>query len=384
MSETKSRAVKPHEVKPHHDTKPAEVKPHAVKPAAPAQAEAPAADPKAGPSAAQSAPRLIAELKVSGHLMTLDAGLFCIFNAPGSAAPDQASGLPGVRLSLPPGPMFRPDAVTISGFRDDGWLGGWNGAALVRITRGPAQILVTIYQAPNSTAEAPRLQVLRLTDSANLPVTAQAPNMAPAAPVPIPGLTPAPPPPTPARPAAQAPAPAKPPAPVAAMPQNTPASAPAADAAKNAEMIAHIQGRGDVLAKLGEWMGEPGSQRWVEGFALAPRGKLGANDIEYQAVLGRGWLSPWAEGGQYCGSRGMSLPILGLRVRLRGEAAERYDCQVEASFVDGTRVGPLDNGEPCQATSLSPLEAFHIKLVPHADTVAGKPSVKHRAARPKR
>jgi hypothetical protein len=133
-------------------------------------------------------------------------------------------------------------------------------------------------------------------------------------------------------------------------------------------------------------MGEPGSQRWVEGFALAPRGKLGPNDIEYQAVLGRGWLSPWAEGGQYCGSRGMSLPILGLRVRLRGEAAERYDCRVEASFVDGTKIGPLDNGEPCQAASLSPLEAFHIKLVPHAEHAAPpreKPAAKPKA-KPKR
>jgi hypothetical protein len=330
----------------------------------------------------QQGQKLIAELKVSGHLMTLDAGLFCIFNAPGSAAPDQASGLPGVRISLPPGPMFRPDAITITSFRDDGWIGGWNGAALVRVTRGPAQILVTIYQSPTSSAEAPRLQVLRLTDSGNLPAGVPGQPPAPVVPVPLPAPAAAPPP----RPVV--PPPIKPAAPAAAS-QNTPAAAPASsDEAKTAEMIAHIQSRGDVLAKLGEWMGEPGSQRWVEGFALSPRGKLGPNDIEYQAVLGRGWLSPWAEGGQYCGSRGMSLPILGLRVRLRGEAAEHYDCQVEASFVDGTKVGPLDNGEPCQAASLSPLEAFHITLVPHKDASAPatpeKPKAKPRAAKPKR
>jgi len=401
VSETKSRTVKPHAakvpfgkspiIKPAsakaHEAKAHEAKVHEAKvpePAAP-EPKAPAANPPASPQAGQ---RLIAELKVSGHLMTLDSGLFCIFNAPGSAAPDQGSGLPGVRISLPPGPMFRPDAVTITSFREDGWLGGWNGAALVRVTRGPAQILVTIYQAPNSTAEAPRLQVLRLTDSANLPAGTQPPAMAPSAPVPMPGLPLAP------AAAAPAPAPVRPPPPVAAAkpaapppmpaaPQNTPSGVPVpGEAAKTAEMIAHIQGRGDVLAKLGEWMGEPGSQRWVEGFALAPRGKLGPNDIEYQAVLGRGWLSPWAEGGQYCGSRGMSLPILGLRVRLRGEAAERYDCQVEASFVDGTRIGPLDNGEPCQAASLSPLEAFHVKLIPHAEPA--KPAAKSKATKPKR
>jgi hypothetical protein len=136
--------------------------------------------------------------------------------------------------------------------------------------------------------------------------------------------------------------------------------------------VAHIAARGDVLAKLGEWMGVPGSQRWIEGFAIAPKKIIGPADIEYQAVLGRGWLSPWAEGGQFCGSRGMSLPILGMRARLRGEAAEKFDCVVEASFVDGSRVGPLDNGEPAQAESLAALEAFKIALVPRVAEPAPK------------
>jgi hypothetical protein len=320
---------------------------------------------------AQKSPApVVTELKVSANLMTLDSGLFCIFNAPGSPLPDPATGLPGVRISAPPGPVFRPDAVTITGFRDDGWLGGWNGAALVRVTRGPAQVLVTIYQAPNSTGDAPRLQVLRLAESAALPPLAVPQQAAGAQPQALPR------PPAANQGAANQGAPrqvaaAQPVAgPVANdAPRDTPAGTAqsAADAAKAAEIVAHVQGRGDVLCRLGEWMGAPDSKQWIEGFAVAPKGAVGPGDIEYQAVLGRGWLSPWAEGGQFCGSRGMSLPILGLRMRLRGEAAERFDCVVSASFVDGTKVGPLDNGEPCQAESMSPLEAFNITLVPRTD-----------------
>ncbi len=293
--------------------------------------------------AAAPAQKLVTELKVSANLMTLDSGLFCIFNAPGSPLPDPASGLPGVRVSVPTGPVFRPDAITITGFRDDGWLGGWNGAALVRVTRGPAQILVTIYQAPNSKAEPPRLQILRLAEAGALPPLGRAPAAVATAAAP------------PQAASAGAPPPAKPaPAPAASPPS------------KSGEIVAHVQGRGDVTTSLDDWMGEPGSKRWVEGFSVSPKGPVGPGDIEYQAVLGRGWLSPWAEGGQYCGSRGMSLPILGLRMRLRGEAADRFDCIVQASFVDGTEVGPSDNGEPCQAESLAPLEAFRIKLVPRS------------------
>ncbi len=119
------------------------------------------------PDAAANAPaggqNRVTELKVSGHLMTLDTGLFCVFQVPGSTAPNDRSGLPGVRISMPPGAAGRADAVSISTFRDDGWLDGHDAAALVRVAKGPAQVLVTVYQAPAAPPEsAPRLQVMRL------------------------------------------------------------------------------------------------------------------------------------------------------------------------------------------------------------------------------
>ena len=311
------------------------------------------------PVSPASAARGVVELKVSGHLTTFDAGIYCIFNPPGSPAPEPATGLPGVRVSLPPGQASHPEVVTISTFREDGWLGGWNGAALVRVARGPAQLLVTIYQLPNHSGDAPKLQILRLLEGHQLPgQAARAPVRAPAV--------------------AAAPAPAAAAGPAAAAAaQSSPAGGTAADTA-NAEIVAHVQTRGDVAAKLADWVGTPGSKHWIEGFALSPKQTVGPDDIEYQAVLGRGWLSPWAEGGQFCGSRGMSLPILGLRVRLRGEAADSYDCAVAATFVDGTEIGPLDNGEPCQAESLAPLEAFRIGLRPRG---AAEPAPKKAAAK---
>jgi hypothetical protein len=83
-------------------------------------------------------------------------------------------------------------------------------------------------------------------------------------------------------------------------------------------------------------------------------------------VLGRGWLSPWVEAGQYCGSRGMALPLLGLRLRLQGKAAEQYDITCSASFIDGTSAGPVGDDETCESESLAPLEALQISLIPKA------------------
>ena len=257
----------------------------------------------------------VSELQVSAHLMTLETGLFCIFQTPGSAPPDLATGLPGVRITPAPGVAGRSEAVSVSTFREDGWLNGT--AALVRVTDGAAQVLVTIYQHKGMDA-APRLQVLRLNgepNAASAAVDSQQKVLAEAGPPP--------------------------------------------------EVVAHIQRMGDVGCALGDWLGVKGSGQWVEGFGLGPTNGVAPEDIEYQAVLGRNWLSPWVDGGKFCGSRGMALPLLGLKVRLKGAAAKAYTCSYSATFVDGSAVGPVGNGEPCEAESLAALEAFQIRVTPN-------------------
>jgi hypothetical protein len=199
-------------------------------------------------------PNRITELKVSGHLMTLDAGLFCVFQSGSGAVAKDGSGLPGVRISPPPR-TDGADKVSISSFREDGWLGGRDDAALVRVAAGPAQILVTIYQSPAHGADsAPRLQVLRLTPDSRS-VTPLAPEQ-----------------------------------PVAT---SAPATPDEAGFPKDADTVAHVQRTGDVTGQVGEWIGKPGSKLWIEGFGFLPQSGIAVADLEYQAVLGRGWMSPW-------------------------------------------------------------------------------------------
>jgi hypothetical protein len=142
---------------------------------------------------------------------------------------------------------------------------------------------------------------------------------------------------------------------------------------------------GDVGCMLGEWIGTKGSRQWVEGFGMAPATGIAPDDVEYQAVLGRDWLSPWVESGKFCGSRGMALPLLGLRVRLKGAAAKEYDCSYSATFIDGTEIGPVSSGEACEAESLAALEAFQIVMRPRSISAAPiKSAVATRSATPSR
>ncbi len=290
------------------------------------------------PGAQTSAQNRVAELKVTGHLMTLDTGMFCIFQAPGSPAANERSGLPGVRISLPPGPAGRPEAVQISTFRDDGWMNSNDAAALIRVAEGPAQVLVTVYQSPSAPPDAaPRLQVMRLGTEPRAALQAAARAAAVAMPA-------------------------------------------------DADVVVHVQRTGDVPGKIGEWVGTRGSRLWIEGFGLTPRNGLKLEDIEYQAVLGRGWLSPWIEGGKFCGSRGMALPLLGLNVRLKGNAAKTHECSYSATFVDGSAIGPVPAGETCEAESLAALEAFQLVIHGRSDTAArsGRAKLEPAPGRPAR
>ena len=264
----------------------------------------------AAPGPGAPAVEMLGELKVTAHLMSLPPGLFCILHEPASG---QRAGLPAIRISLPPEPG---GAVQIAGFRPDGWLGAGGDAVLVRVTEGASPVLVTIYQSPNEPAEAaPKLQVRQILGGGE------------------------------ARPAAPAPQPGAP---------------------ERLDVLAHLQGSGDRGAKFGGWVGERGGGQWIEGFAIAPLEGFEPGDLSYQAVLGRGWLSPWVEAGQYCGSRGMALPLLGFRIRLQGAAAEAFELSASASFVDGTRCGPVGSDATCEGASLAPLEAMSITLTPRA------------------
>jgi hypothetical protein len=283
----------------------------------------------------------VTELRVTGHLMTLETGVFCVYQAPGSVLGHDETGLPGVRISLPPGLAGNPDAVSISTFRPDGWLSGRDAAALVRVSEGPAQVLVTVYQSPSQGPDgAPRLQVLRLSSDAGAP----------------------------------------------AAPRGNGAIANAG-AVEPPYVVAHVQRTGDLGARIGDWLGTRGSKLWIEGFAIVPPEGMAPEDIEYQAVLGRGWNSPWMEGGKFCGSRGMALPLLGIRARLKGDAARTHVLRYAATFVDGTEVGPIEEGESCEAESLAALESLQVLLDPRdgaAAPAAGPPvrSQKPAAGKP--
>jgi hypothetical protein len=138
-------------------------------------------------------------------------------------------------------------------------------------------------------------------------------------------------------------------------------------------LLVHIEEHGDLTAQGGQWAVAPGrAGRSVEGFAIMPGGDVPADQLEYQALLGQDWTSPWTPGGDFCGSRQMALPLLGVRVRLRGAAEKNYRCEVWGRYAGG-EVVHVENGELCRNAAGTPLEGLRIALLPKTEPAGAPP-----------
>jgi hypothetical protein len=256
-------------------------------------------------------------LEATAQLLTFAPGLYAVdFLVPRSATTDSGLRLPCARLEpVPPAPNATGRCF-VSVMAEGGWLSGADQPSFVRAVGGTAGVLLTIYTVSGEIAP-PEIRIRR--------VQADATNGAPSL---------------------VASGPTKPPAVPAVM------------------QIVHVQGVGDVQAPGDQWAGRPGSGRQIEGFAVMPDGVvMRPEDIEYQAIMGDQWNTPWVRGGGFCGSRGMGLPLLGFRVRLLGALAETFSCCYLGSFCNKGVSGPVRAGAGCESDG-AVLEALRIVIAP--------------------
>jgi len=89
--------------------------------------------------------------------------------------------------------------------------------------------------------------------------------------------------------------------------------------------------------------------------------------VLYQIIQHDRQESDWVEGGGFAGTRGQTKPVLGFRLRLRGDAAVTHRCTYEATFIDGSTSGPRGDGEMAMASGFTPLEALRVVIRPRGD-----------------
>jgi hypothetical protein len=186
----------------------------------------------------------------------------------------------------------------------------------------------------------------------------------------------------------------------AVAPATLSAALPAAEAAPAAletpanelplRVTAHVRTRGDMIFSNAPWAGRVAPGLWIESFAVRPLDGFTAQEIEYKALTGSGFETPWLSDEAMCGTKGMGTPLVGFAVRLKrnGATPVSYDCEYSGYFKSGLTVGPLRNGAPCRSTVANdPLEGIQLRLalratsnVPAKDASPLAPEERQRTA----
>ncbi len=137
-------------------------------------------------------------------------------------------------------------------------------------------------------------------------------------------------------------------------------------------LICHVARKGDVAVAGGSWIGGPGAPTVIEGVTVhwdAPAGVT----LEYQVLVpgAAGRWSAWVLAGEFAGTRGRGLPIVGLRVRVTGDSSKRYRLQGEAIFLGLPAV--VESGAEMEFTSyaaVDPLVGLRLDLASSEAPVA--------------
>ena len=133
------------------------------------------------------------------------------------------------------------------------------------------------------------------------------------------------------------------------------------------ELSLHVRNRGDLKFSGGRWAGQIVENLWIESFAVALQEKLASREIEYKGLSANGFETPWLSDNATCGTKGISLPLVGFAVRLKAEAAAKYDCEYSGYFQSGASIGPIRNGVPCRSKVASdPLVGMRVRIIPRA------------------
>lgn len=262
-------------------------------------------------------------LAANVNMLAADAGIYTLHIGPSDRTPREISGMtvPVTHVGAPYGNDAAVEIVASYPQRSP-WFGPEGGTAVINVSPGGGQIIVTSYGEPGQPVVLPTLDLRRID-----------------------------------RP-------------------DTAAGAASADARQPGtairevptEILLHIERAGDRVFPGRGWVGALGRKLRIEGFSIRPLNGLRPGDVEFKGFEPNGQETPWVTAGTLCGTRGRGLPLTGFAVRLAPQARERFDAVYEGSFFNAGIVGPHRNGEPCRsAVGNDPLEAVNIRLIEKAN-----------------
>ncbi len=255
------------------------------------------------------------QLDVAAQRVSFGAGLYLITLTGVGALKVDGLALPCVRIDpLPPSPE-RPGRAYLASLSEGQWLNSSNQSAFLRIEGGSANLILTTYNVSGD-APSPKVRIRLVKDAEEAASVVAAP--------------------APKRPELMPPG---------ALEDTLPLT-----------LLVHCSGIGDLTVPGGQWAGAADPRFAIEAFSLAPVGLEGDVALEYQSIMGVDWSSPWVASPELSGSRGLALPLFGMRGRFVGADADQYELVMWARSGDRelgpTTAGELDGGPDVPISAL--------------------------------
>ncbi len=118
----------------------------------------------------------------------------------------------------------------------------------------------------------------------------------------------------------------------------------------------------EIKGTFNQWLMRPGAPYGIEGLRISMPVELDKEDIQYRAIFGPKWQSPWKFGNEYCGSREINLPINGFTIQLSDRAKVLYTLSYSGLFANGVVIGPVGVGEVCASPDFQILVGMRISI----------------------
>lgn len=294
-------------------------------------------------------------LSASVQVLPLPSGLYLFSVKAGGTVVERTGeklNLPAMHVGLGPGVRSEQVEFVAGPGTDGAWLFAQGDVLVAKVNGSGATLILTSVRS--SIGEVLSIEVERLegrsqalasapTDGAAMPIKLTA-AAAPTSDVGVP----------------------------AALKSKSAVVAPGETLALPLQIKTHIRSRGDMSFAEAPWAGRVAPGLWIESFSIQPLKHLAAHHIEYKGLTGTGFETPWLSDDQICGTKGMSVPLVGFAVRLKpSPETSAYDCEYSGYYRSGVTVGPLRNGAPCRSTVANdPLEGIQIHIVKRAKAAA--------------
>jgi hypothetical protein len=140
-------------------------------------------------------------------------------------------------------------------------------------------------------------------------------------------------------------------------------------------VLGHVAGRGDVVVDADNWIAGPSAPSRIEGICIQWPDKPRDIRLSYAVTAGgpRPVLGPLVQAGDFAGTRGRALPLVGATLEISGAAANGQQLVVDSIFLGSPQMSAAGQRVVLAGpTGREPLVGLRVRIEPVGQSAWGR------------